>query len=277
MLERVGERCIALGQPLRVEQAEVEACALDVADRPALDIPAAGAAEAFHGDKAPVPGLGRRSRRGCGFGRRIMQDGVLVDAAVYGTRFHAHDEGRLGAAERGDRCHVSRACRGVGHRLQRPALRGLVEIGHARGHAAVLVERRAERGAVRQRERAGLADERRLEGTRDHRTSDRVVGHRDGLGSLAHTGRHGIRAIDEPGQHSLLVGGIGGTGLELGADVIAVQRDLEGAIVVDRGRHADVDQRIAAGHIIGLRRKQLDGWRDARVIVSASAARRKAD
>ncbi len=221
--EAVRRHGVTAGQGGRVEHAG-GARALVVAD-------VAAAAERHHDLPVPPDLLAQRARRS-----PVEEGGDLVDPAVDHAALDADDERHGGAADDGGRQIGGSGVR-VGERGERAGRRPVL-VHDLCGRRAVLVERRPETGGL------GLAVERRLVGTREHRAGRRVVldpqrRRRAGAGhdgdelraTLAQAGDEGAeRAAGDLGElvaqrvvvreHAQAVGG-GAGGADLEQDVVA--------------------------------------------------------
>ncbi len=236
--------------------------------RRALHVPAALATAAERIDDLAVPARGRRQRRRLGVLQRVVQDRGLVDRAVDRTGLDA-DDIRYGHARvvggagqvrriRGDRCR--QRLEAVGGRA--------VDVVHAAFDRAVLVERRAQLAAVRQREVLRRADVGLFVRAGEDGAGDRIVGQRQrgtrGAALDLQRVLAELQAADDAERFA-----VGGR-REGVADIGAVEADLE--LVAGRAfAGAQPDQRIAARH--ALWRGRQHGRLDRGPVSQAQAGR----
>ena len=116
-----------------------------------------------------------------------MQDRRLINAAIDGAGFDAHDEVDGGSRISGRLGHIGGQDRRIRQRLECGAADRHVQVLNLRRRRAVGVGRQSQLGAIRQREVLGLTDERHFMRSRNDRTSDVVIG--DFQGRVLQTGR----------------------------------------------------------------------------------------
>ena len=227
--------------------------------RRALAEPAVHAAAAERVDEAPVPPRRRLPRVGLGLTRGVVQHRDLVDRAVDGAGFDAHDVGRLSAVEGRRAGEVGRPHRGVGQRLEAAVFGRPVGVVDPPLDRAVFVERDAEGLARDELEAVGLADEGALVGTREDRPRDRVADDVDARrraagGADLDARRPRLEAAHEPLESAVV------EPAEVAGHVAAAGQHRQRRVRCSRrGRHPHQD--VAAAHHVGPvgQRRDLGG------------------
>ena len=126
-------------------------------------------------DKPLVPSFWRRVPHRSRIGRRIVQNGALINPPVNRAGLHAHDEvdGRACGGRRSR--HIGGKTRRAWQRLERGAAYWHVQVGDLGWRRTIEIGRRSKLRSVRKREILRLADERHFVRSGDDRPRDRIV------------------------------------------------------------------------------------------------------